>query len=544
MTSGLAYLGPLTTEPDIIYRLINSSGPVAVDTETISLKDTSCIGIGLQVSDEDRYYFRVLPEPSDYLPLVQQILQDKSRTKIFHSAKFDMEVLAAYQPDATNVQDTYLICKCLGIPAGLQELGESIGFTDMFSISDLLESVEGKRNPTMLDVAWDGVALKCMNDVRATWFGLKKLKTMMGPKIRECYEVELQVLQVMLEMEKWGLKLDSDLLDTKANQLSALCNAFEIHCADLGFNPASNQQLAMYLAHQGVSLPMTRSRKNLAVDEDTLNGLDIPIAREVLEYRGNRKLLSTYVLPWIGQDRAFTHFRADLSTGRLASYGRNIQNVPSKVRNVFVPDSGQFTWFDYSQIEMRLFAWISQDRRMMQAYANGEDIHWVTQQVLFPMSEREDEVTRVLAKTFNFAMVYLAKAGTLAAHTKLPYQTANRYRSEWLKLYPQGYFWMLEQARGEGSYAETLFGRRMKLPAGPTMDHVAKCRINYPIQGTAADIIKRAMVACKDLDLRVQVHDELVFDGDFKQELKERGLDTILDGCLIPYSVKRGARWS
>ena len=550
MAKSLAYLGPLEKEGDIIYRFINSRGPVAVDTETVSLKNNQPVGIGVQISDEDRYYFRVFPEPSEYLGLVIAMLEDKDRTKIYHNAKFDLEVLESIcNPEDISIEDTYLMVRCMGLPAGLQFIGENLlGFNNLFSIQDLIEQCQeiGIKRPTMLDVGWEGLAQKCMNDVLCTWEGYKWLQEHMDIRMKECYEVDRQLIHLLRDMEKKGLGLNQDLLWGKHQELTYKCESFELTCYDLGFNPGSNQQVGMYLAQAGIVLPLTRSKKSLSVDEETLEGVDHPIADQVLQYRKSKKLLSTYIDPWLGESRATTKFRGDLSTGRLASYDRNLQNIPPDMRIIFVPDNGIFTWIDYSQIEMRLFAYLSGDQNMLWAYAQNEDIHYITQSTLWPGSSKDDENKRTIAKTFNFAMIYLAKAGTLAAHTKLPYQTANRYRNLWLSLYPQGHQWMLEQTELEEPYSTTMFGRRMRLPdeeINPV--HVQKCRINYPIQGTAADIIKRAMLRLYELgDMRLQVHDELVFDGNVQRGIFDRArIEDILEGLKLPFGYKQGRIW-
>ena len=551
----LAYIGPAQTESEIIYSLINSKGPVAVDVETVSLKNQTPIGVGLQWSDVDRAYFGVFPTPSRYLDVVYGILGDSGRTKIYHNGKsFDLIVLSGVcVVDDINVHDTYYMAKSLGIEANLDFIGKNLfGFQDMFTIPELLqetaEDLEVKVNKvTMLDVPFSYTARKCMNDVRATWFAYQKLPELMNAQMLECYEVDRKLIHVLREMEKKGLQLDKEILASKFEHYTQLVDKYLLEATELGFNPGSPQQVAMHLAHKGHMLKLNRSGKSLSTDEEALEGINDPDARLVLAYRKAKKLLSTYLVPYMDKDRAYSTFRGDLSTGRLASANTNLQNIPPDMRDIFSPDNVEFTWLDYSQIEMRLFAYMSGDKRMLEAYANGEDIHYVTQSELWPGSSRDDDSRRLVAKTFNFALIYLAKAGTLAAHTKLPYHTARQYRDAWLNLYPQGHEFMIEQTRKKEPWATTLFGRRMRLPDGPTEDHIQKCRINYPIQGTAADIIKRAMLIVSGvhgLDVRVQVHDELVFDGSVSDVVfTELGLDSILGDYKIPYNVKRGPKW-
>lgn len=556
----LAYLGPQVSEEDIIYTLINSSGPISVDTETISLKNKQAIGIGIQISDQDRYFFRVFPEPSRYLPIVAAMLQDKTRAKIYHNCKgFDLDVLSEFSPDDINVEDTYFKARVLGIESNLDYIGKNLlGFDDMFSIPELLQETsdlleEPLNKLTMLDVPFPKIALKCMNDVRATWFANQKLSSMMNANMQEEYELDRWLIHEVRSMEAKGLPIDQELLQSKKVKYEALVEEYGNKCADHGFNPWSPQQVAMFMATNGIMLPMNRAKTGLRTDLDALlDHIDFQPAYDTLMARKYRKLLSTYVLPYEGIDIAHTEFRFDLATGRFASEGENWQNIPPDMRDIFV---GPFTWLDASQIEMRIFAFFSQDPVMLDIYRTGGDIHFSTQSDIWPGSERSNEALRLAAKTTNFSMVFYAREGTIlksirensfkaGIRSNVNYGQVREFRKVWLNKFYVGRKWMDAQLTKTEPYAETYFGRRMKLPDGPTEDHIGKCRINYPVQGTAGGWIKRAMKRCKDLDKRVQVHDELVFNGLLDDEVfKELELDRIIPEYPIPYSVKRGAKW-
>jgi len=283
----------------------------------------------------------------------------------------------------------------------------------------------------------------------------------------------------------------------------------------------------------------------LKVDEEVLSQCSDPLAQVVLLYRERDKLLSTYIRPWLGEERAYTHFGLETGTGRLRSFDRNLQNVPKRIREIFEPDSGVWSWFDDNQLEMRVFAHLSQDPMMLEAYRLGSDIHTTTQVVLWPGSNLQDEVLRVKVKGFNFSMIFLAQPPTLSKHSGLPLETCKRFREEWLDYYEIAADYMVRQQEtnlGQG-WSMTDYGRKQKLPDPDIFPpaHIASCAINYPTQGTAADIVKRQMLMCEELDLAVQVHDEVLQDGD--EEFPE-GLDHIHPELYTPFKVKSGPVWS
>jgi len=217
-------------------------------------------------------------------------------------------------------------------------------------------------------------------------------------------------------------------------------------------------------------------------------------------------------------DRFYTHYRVDLATGRLASYDRNIQNIPPDVREVFKPDSGIWTISDASQIEMRIWAEVTQDPVMLAAYANGENVHLITQEALWPGSVPKQEPIYTRSKTYNYSMIFDADDKVMSVNTGLSLKTTSEFKTRWLEKYKVGAAWMQWQKEQQVPYVETLFGRRMKLPPVEIFGekHVNNCKLNYIPQGTAAEIIKRAMIIGDAMELPqvVQVHDEVLFDGE------------------------------
>ncbi len=551
---------------EVLNRLLYPSrGMIAVDTETISLKDTTCIGIGIAPNPNEAFYIPVLPEPSEILPQVMDLLADKSITKLYHNAVFDLNTLRTLaiddnfpHPDVDNIEDTTLMAKVMGMTAGLEDLGTDVlGLDYLFSIQDLLQETRerlGKRNVSMLDVEETRTAEKCSNDITTTW----RLYDFLGAKIsdreRDCYTIDRRLVSFLQRVQQRGLRLNRDKLEAHRQRLRRQVTYFIAECDKLGFNPGSPQQVAYILSLRKNFLPPNKSGRGLMTDEEHLSVLKDPIAHMVLAFRGYQKQLGTYILPWMEDERAYTHFRLDLATGRLASFGRNLQNIPPSLRNVFTPDNGIFTWADLEQMEMRLFAGFSKDKRMLQVFAEGGDIHGTTSQ-LWPLLESTEARRR--SKTFNFAMIFDGSAKEIAKKSKLPLPTTIQYREEWFELYPEGEEWIEERKHDETLYAETEFGRKMLLPTvdfllenrgknrHSALSHIESCRVNYPIQGTAADKIKRDMLYCEDNGLgdliRLQVHDEIIWDGDIEFP---RELENTIPGIYTPYEVTKGTEWT
>lgn len=577
MPTNFYYTRPGTPER-ALARLHESHRYIAIDTETVNIADKRCIGIGMAISPTEAYYFpmgdfeKSLDHPgmTDAVADLEQAL-DSGTPKPFFNAPFDIEVLdRAACPFPRGYLDVSIACHVSGLPNALDEvIGLMTG-----KIHTTIEQILPKGK-TMLDIPTAVTARKCMNDCTATWEIAERLdieswdtradgftwKDAIGnshhvnTRMIDCYRVDAALLPVLRKMGKRGIRLRQGVLNYWYERLSEECYTYERICQSYGFKVSSNEQVGMILADRGSHLPFTKGKKlQLKTDEETLEELSDPLARVVLEWRKRNKLLTTYICPWLGrpvgksgrypprdeweeQERAYTTYRLDLATGRLASSDRNLQNVPGtnydglkpygayNMREVFAPDRGVWTWGDFSQIEMRVFAYKSQDPVMMDVYSRPKgdpegDIHWITQRALFPETTRDNDTIRTRSKTFNFAMIYFAKAMTLARRAKIPLSAAAKWREDWLELYGVGHDWM-EMTAYEGvenGYGETEYGRRMVLPDPAIFgyEHMQNCAVNYPIQGTAADIIKRAMLLCDDwgFDFPLQVHDELVIDGD------------------------------
>ena len=589
----IAYIGPHDyTEEELITRLKSENlGTIAVDTETVSLKDRTLIGIGIALNAREAVYFPVLPEESRYLDLCWELLSRPS-TKVFHNALYDLYAMTEYRAAGEQgggawlnarvqearlpswlghgrLADTSTMAHIQALPSGA--LGEMSRAYLSFRIDAISDILPERKN--MLDLETAAVARKCLDDCLATmrlyekldgpaWWGADPHTWSYEPNwydgcdpfeptsytvtqaMKDCYQVDMKLAVLLMRMSRRGIALRANLVEDWYERTSKARLFMEDICLNEGFQPGSNQQVGYVLAERGAFLPFTKSGKQLATGADILEQLTDPLAVVVLKYREYTKLKTTYLEGWRGKARAYTHFRMDLSTARLSSYEDNQQNIPPRIREVFAPDSGTWTDADASQIELRVFAYITQDPVMMQAYAEGSDIHATTQLALWTDSDLKDKEMRRRAKVFNFAKIFYAIVKTLSAHTKLPEDVCRRYGDLWDEAYPVAHQWMKNQETGNG-WIENLYGRRCLLPHEiyHTWKHIVNCRINYPVQSGAADIIKRSMLVCEAMgfDQVLQVHDELLIDGkvDFPKEL-----DHICPEIHTPFNVKVSPYWS
>lgn len=479
-----------------------------------------------------------------------------------------------------RLADTSLMGQMQGLPTlELANMSNTYLGMDIQRISDLLS-----KGMNMLDLYWYDSAHKCLYDCLTTyrlyyqmdgprWDGNESFTWTHEPSwelgfnpseptthwvsegMLDCYQVGIKLIPLLLKMTARGLALNHAMVEKWYERISQELLTYADICSKEGFNPASPQQVGHTLAARGNFLPFNKRKRNpttgewskqsLNTSEETLEELADPLARVVLEHRGRNKLRGTYLTPYRWADRAYTHYRMDLSTARLASYDRNLMNVPDYIREILAPDTGNWSWMDFSQVEMRIAAEISQDPTMLAAYARGEDAHSETQKVLWSGTDLEDETIRLRSKTFNFAMLFWAKEHTLSKHTGLPTSVCREYKGTWRETYPGIYEWQLETiAEGwQHGWVETMYGRRCRVPSRDiaTDDHIEKCMVNYPIQGTGFDVLARALLVCDSLgmDLALPVHDEILVDGivDFPEKLTDLGK------LPTPFKVHSGPHW-
>ncbi|MBS1162548.1 MAG: polymerase [Burkholderiaceae bacterium] len=378
---------------------------------------------------------------------------------------------------------------------------------------------------------------------QALWPRLEKL-----PQLRNVYEaIEIPVSKILLEMERDGVLVDRDRLAAQSVEIATRLAELEARAQELAgqpFNLGSPKQIGEILFGL-LKLPVAKKTASGApsTDEEVLEKLaeDYPLPKVLLEHRGLAKLKSTYcdklaasIDPATG--RVHTSYgQAIAVTGRLSSSEPNLQNIPirtaegRRIREAFIaPPGSRIVSADYSQIELRIMAHVSGDEGLLSAFAAGEDIHRATASEVFgvPLGEVSGEQRRY-AKVINFGLIYGMSAYGLASSLGIDKDVARSFIERYFTRYPGVARYMertREQARRQG-YVETVFGRRLWLaeinsPNGPRRAGAERAAINAPMQGTAADLIKLAMIAVHGWLLRdrlatrliMQVHDELVFE--------------------------------
>jgi DNA polymerase-1 len=475
-------------------------------------------------------------------------LEDPRATKLLHHAKYDTHVFANEGIDLRGVADdtmlqAYVLESHRGV--GLEELCQR--YLGIKGVS--YEEICGKGAH---QIGFDQVDLE-----RATQYACEdadftfRLHAELRPNIRQepkleyVYALEMQTSRVLFEIERTGVGIDSVELGRQSHVLGQELLELERKAYSLAgqpFNLNSPKQLGEILFGK-MQLPIVRKTAGGApsTDEEVLTKLaeDYPLPKVLLEYRGLAKLKSTYTdkLPRMvnaSTGRVHTHYsQASVITGRLASSEPNLQNIPvrseagRRVREAFVATQGKIVSADYSQIELRVMAHVSNDANLQKAFAAGEDIHRATASEVFgvPLPDVTSEQRRA-AKAINFGLIYGMGAFGLASNLGITRDAAQSYIDRYFARYPGVAQYMAETktlAHAQG-FVETVFGRRLWLAdinaAGARRAGAERAAINAPMQGTAADLIKLAMVAVQNWlrDQRLQskivmqVHDELVLD--------------------------------
>jgi DNA polymerase-1 len=478
-------------------------------------------------------------------------LEDPKRHKVGQNLKYDAHIFANYGITLRGIQHDTLL-ESYVLESHLAHNMDSLAERHLGVKTIRYEEVCGKG---VHQIGFDQVDLATATNYAAEDADITlRLHHFLWPQIesspglRYVYEqIEMPAMRVLGVMERNGIRIDSARLAAQGlevgNRLLALEG--EIHAlAGQPFNIQSPKQIAEILFGQ-LQLPVIKKTPSGApsTDEEVLQKLaeDYPLPAKILDYRGLAKLMSTYIekLPRMVNPktgRVHTNFsQAVAVTGRLASSEPNMQNIPvrteegRRIREAFVPAAGcKLLSADYSQIELRIMAHIAEDESLLTAFAAGKDIHQATAAEIFgiPLEQVSSEQRRY-AKVINFGLIYGMSAYGLAGNLGIERAAAQKYIATYFERYPSVAQYMEEtklQAREQG-YVETVFGRRLWLPEikgsnGPRRQGAERAAINAPMQGTAADLIKLAMVAvqnwleAENLKTRMllQVHDELVFD--------------------------------
>lgn len=536
----------------------------AFDTETDGLDTLSSnlIGFSFAVAPGEAAY---LPVAHDYLDAPAQLdrdwvlaqlkplLEDDKALKVGQNLKFDQSMLARYDINLRGIAfDTMLESYVLDSVAGRHDM-DSLAERYLNHKTITFEEIagKGKNQLTFNQIALEQAGPYAAEDADVTL----QLHLVLWPKLQQSeglkrvfQEIEMPLLPVLSRIERTGVLIDQNILAAHSKELTIRLDELEKQAHELAeepFNLASPKQLQVIL-YEKQKLPILKKTPGGAAstNEEVLAelALDYPLPKVILEYRGLAKLKSTYtdklplmINPVSGRVHTSYH-QAVTATGRLSSRDPNLQNIPvrneegRRIRQAFIAPQGyRIMAADYSQIELRIMAHLSQDKGLLAAFAAGKDIHRATAAEVFGLPlEKVTNEQRRSAKAINFGLIYGMSAFGLARQLNIPRGEAQRYMDLYFERYP-GVLEYMERTRKQAAdqgYVTTLDGRRLYLPdihsRNATRRKAAEREaINAPMQGTAADIIKRAMIAVDawlqqepEPKVRVimQVHDELVFE--------------------------------
>ena len=546
----------------LLLSKLSSSKSFVFDLETNSLDYMEAEIVGFVFLIEKSSYY--VPVAHDYLDApvqlprymvlnsLKSILESEVIGKIGQNLKYDAHVLANVDIELNGiVDDTMLKSYCLDSVASRHNMDDlALHYLDHTTIhySDVAGS--GKKQLTFNQVSIDEAMPYACEDVIVTneLNNLLELKLQSFPKLVALYKsIEIPLIKVMLRLERNGALLDETSLfnqqvEIKAEMASIQSKAFEV--AGDEFNLESPKQIQQILfSEEGFGLePKKKTAKGQpSTNEEALKLLDHPLVDLILSYRTLTKLNSTYLEALPKQINRRTgrlhtsYHQAVTATGRLSSSKPNFQNIPirteqgAQIRSAFIANKGSIILAaDYSQIELRIMAHISEDKNLLTAFNNNEDVHRSTASQVFDTEiSKVTKDQRQKAKAINFGLIYGMSAFGLAKQIDVSRTEAKQYIDGYFENYPGVLQFMnetKEKANSQG-YVETVLGRRLYLPQINSKNkmlqqHALRTAINAPMQGSSADIIKKAMLNIQDwidsegheIKMFMQVHDELVFE--------------------------------
>lgn len=588
-----------TEQLDIWLKKLRSAELVCVDTETTSLDPMMAQIVGISFSVEPgkaayiplRHDYFGAPDQLSFaetLAKLKPILEDETIKKVGQNLKYDMHVFANHGVVLRGVAHDTLLQSYVfesHMNHGMDNLSERhLGIKPI-----AFEEVAGKGAK---QVGFNQVAIEQASEYAAEDADITlQLHKAMSPivqnddKLRYIYaQIEMPVSQILFTIERNGVLIDAHMLNRQSNEIAMKLMELEKQAYDIAeqpFNLSSPKQLQEILFGKLGIKPTKKTPSGApSTDEDVLQelALDYPLPKVILEHRGLAKLKSTYtdklpkmINPHTG--RVHTSYNQAVAiTGRLASSDPNLQNIPvrtqegRRIREAFIaPQSAHIVSADYSQIELRIMAHLSQDKGMLNAFANNEDIHRATAAEVFGVEkDLVDSEQRRYAKVINFGLIYGMSAFGLAQNLNIERSAAASYIERYFARYPgvRAYMDDTRNLAKQQGYVETYFGRRLWVPSINSANAMQRAgaeraAINAPMQGTAADLIKLAMIAVQDWlvsehlqsKLIMQVHDELVLEvPDNELELVKIKLPELMQNVAkldVPLlaEVGVGANW-
>ena len=567
-----------------------TKGFVSLDTETTSTDAISAELVGLSFSvEENRAFYVAIPadrqEATRIVGIFKPLYENEQILKIGQNIKYDYEVLSHYGVTLQGKMFDTMIAHYLIQPElhhNMDYMAETLLGYRTIHIEELL-GPKGKKQRNMRDLSPTDIYEYAAEDADITL----RLKHVLEPHLKELgleelfWNIEMPLVRVLADMELNGVCLDTEALQETSRIFTDRMKQYEQEIykeAGETFNIGSPKQVGdiLFGKLQIMDKPKKTKTGQYVTSEEVLQSLEAkhPVVRNILNYRGMKKLLSTYIdaLPKLINPRTghiHTSFnQAQTATGRLSSSDPNLQNIPvrtddgKEIRKCFIPEDGcLFFSADYSQIELRIMAHLSGDENMMEAFREGHDIHRATAAKIW--HEDIDKVTdtqRKKAKQANFGIIYGITTYGLAQRMGIPNSEARELIQDYFHTFPKVKAYMeqaKETARAKG-YAETLFHRRRYLPDinsrnATVRGFAERNAINAPIQGTEADIIKVAMVRIwkrfKEEGIRskmiLQVHDELNFSvyPEEREQVERIVIEEMQHACQLNVPLTADAGW-
>ena len=563
---------------------------LSLDTETTSTNaiDAELVGLSFAVKEKEAWYVAIPAKREEALQIVnifKPLYEDPQILKIGQNIKYDLEVLANYGIELKGELWDTMIAHYLIQPElhhNMDYMAEVYLNYQTIHIDELI-GPRGKNQKSMRDLSPTQVYEYAAEDADITL----RLKNVLEPKLKDAgvvdlfYQIEMPLVRVLAEMEMNGVLIDTNSLKETSELFTMRLTELEHRIYELAgeeFNIASPKQVGdiLFGKLQIIEKPKKTKTGQYVTNEETLQSLRSKheIVEKILEHRGLKKLVGTYVdaLPKLINPRTghiHTSFNQTITaTGRLSSSDPNLQNIPirgedgKEIRKAFIPEPGcQFFSADYSQIELRVMAHLSEDEHMMQVFREGKDLHAATAATIY--KKGIDEVSRderTKSKRANFGIIYGITVFGLAERLEIDRSEARQLIDGFFQTFPQVHDYMerSKEIVREKGYAETIFHRRRYLP--DIHSHNATVRgfaernaINAPIKGSAADIIKVAMVRIykrmKDEGLKskmiLQVHDELNFSvlPEEKEHMERLVLEEMQGAFALKVPLIADAGW-
>jgi DNA polymerase I len=583
-------------EFDNLVQSLSDHGEWAFDFETTSTDPMECdiVGVSFCWKSSEAEYVSFVENSSvfsqrDYiLKSLKPVFENPSIKKVGQNIKFEKLLLKKLGIELTGISFDTMIASYLLNPSKLNHNLSDIAMEylgiSMTPITDLIG--KGRTKITMADVSIPDISIYCCQDSDATF----QLKTILEKKLQEkgLYElfqkIEIPLIGVLSEMEYSGVSVDTHFLKEMSVNIQARIDRLTqciYKIAGCEFNINSPKQLGSILFDR-LKLPVLKKTKtgpSTDVDVLTMLAVNHELPKEVLEYRELAKLMSTYInsLPELinkKTKKVHTSFNQTVTaTGRLSSSGPNLQNIPiktdvgRKIRGAFIPSfkNGFVLSADYSQIELRILAHLSGDKVLINAFKKNADIHRFTASLIFDCEEADvSDNMRVQAKTVNFGIIYGMSPYGLSKELGIGADAAKGFIEAYFLRYPGVYEYMQSQIEfaGKNGYVLTMFNRRRYIPEILSENQnirqfAQRTAINTPIQGTAADMIKIAMIniyekmKAENLESKMilQVHDELVFDvakNELSQmiDIAQKGMEQVAE-LQVPVivNIRNGKNW-